>query len=129
MDRMLDDWTRKVRIKHLAQSITTTARGGIHDLTNGAQALKDFCVHTMSMPERAFCVYSPSPSPCCWLHGKFLAFLITSLRFALRERTATPGNIPARGDPAAPTRGTFDAESGHSGLQEAYYGAHGDRFQ
>ena len=70
MDRMLDDRTRQEGIKHLDQRITTTAEGGINRVTKGAQALKGFCIHAVSMPKRAFCVYSPSPSPCCWLNAQ-----------------------------------------------------------
>ena len=79
MDRMLDDRTGQEGIKHLDQRITTTAKGGIHDLTKGAQALKGFCFHALSMPKRAFRVSSPSPSPCYWLNGKSIVFPITAL--------------------------------------------------
>jgi hypothetical protein len=62
-------------IEDLKQRITTAAQGGIKVLTKGAQALKGCCVHAASMPKRAFLVYSSSPSPCCWLHGKIKMLL------------------------------------------------------
>jgi hypothetical protein len=65
MDRMLDDRTGQQGIKHLGQRITTTAKGGIYYVTKGAQALKSFFFHALSMPKRAFRVYSPSPPPRC----------------------------------------------------------------
>jgi hypothetical protein len=70
MDRVLNDWARQQGIEHLDQGITTTAEGGINCLTKGAQPLQGFCIHVLSMPKRAFRVYSSSPTPCCWLNGK-----------------------------------------------------------
>src|SRR5215469_9160044 len=82
MDRMLDDWTREQGIKHLDQRITTTAKGGIHDVTKGAQALKGFCFHALSMPKRAFRVYSPFASSLLlvtWQDKDLYCIPITSL--------------------------------------------------
>jgi hypothetical protein len=59
MDRVLDDWTRKPRIKHLGQSITTTAKGGINDVTKGAQALKGFCFHAPPYAKARLSCLSP----------------------------------------------------------------------
>jgi hypothetical protein len=70
MDGMFDDRGGQQGIEDLDQSITTTAKGGIHGLTKGAQPLKGICVHAVSMPKRAFLVYPSSPAPCCWLNGK-----------------------------------------------------------
>src|ERR1051326_6249991 len=103
MDRMLDDRTREEGIKDLHQRVTTTAKGGIYDLTKGAQALKGFCFHTLSMPKRAFRVSSPSPPPCCWLNGKLRAFPITTLREAKRSENRAVGRPSGKGIPREQT--------------------------
>jgi hypothetical protein len=58
MDRMLDDRTGQEGIKHLGQRVTTTAKGGIYDLTKGAQALKGFCIHALEYAKaRLSCLF------------------------------------------------------------------------
>ena len=70
VDRVLDDRARQQGVEDLDQSIPTTAKGGIHLTTKGAQPLKCICVHAVSMPKRVFLVHPSSCSPCCWLNDK-----------------------------------------------------------
>jgi hypothetical protein len=70
VDRVLDDSGGEQGIQHLNQGITTASKCGIDVVAKGAQALKGRCVHAVSMPKRAFLVYSLSPSPRCWLNDK-----------------------------------------------------------
>ena len=70
VDGMLDDGGGEQGIEDLHQGVTATSKCGINLLTKGAQVLKGSCVHAVSMPKRAFLVYSSSPAPCCWLKGK-----------------------------------------------------------
>jgi hypothetical protein len=70
MDRMLDDGGGEQSIEYFDQGITTATKCGIDLVTKGAQPLKGFCIHAVSMPKRAFLVYPSSPPLCCWLNGK-----------------------------------------------------------
>ena len=73
VDGMFDDRACQQGIQDLTQGIPTTAQSGINCLSKGAQALQGNCIHAGSMPKRAFLVYPSSPTPCCWLNGKFRA--------------------------------------------------------
>jgi hypothetical protein len=53
---MLNDGDGEQGIKDLKQSVTAAAEGDINLMTKGAQPLKGFCVHAVSMPKRAFSV-------------------------------------------------------------------------
>jgi hypothetical protein len=64
MDRMLDDGDWKPRNEIFDQGIMTAAEDGLNLLTKGAQPLKSFCIHAVSMPKCDFLVYTFSPPPC-----------------------------------------------------------------